>query len=537
LAGFSTGRWARPEIVYAALAAALLAITFGPHLSGQFVWDDVYYVRDNATLQHGPLGDLFTQAMWGTAAPTPAQFYRPPPMLTLWLQVHVTGMSLPWFRIGNLVLHAGCGALLAKWLQKQGVTAWIAVIVSLAFLVHPSVTESVMWVMGRHDLLATLLTLAALVLWPGPERPLRLGHALGASLCIGLAFLSKEPFALAPLVVAMHHVHARWRAKAKILDRDLLLLGLPLIAVVAVFGVRSAAGVSSASAAVRAPVAILARSYATIVAHYSRQIVTWSNGHTIEDWSVLGDGAAVATLLALALALAAVAFAARRGSIPAAGALLGLTMFALVLSPLSLALPYTGMFGNRYAYLPLVAAFVALGHVANGIAPRLEAAAPRLVPVVLGALGLATVLSAVSTAGEAMLWVDPVTLFGADVERSPRDPKALYHYAHAVGVVAGCATATPLYVRAVEADPSYLRAWHNLAGCLINLHRYADAVPAAERAVQLSGGASRDEYNLGVALVGAGRRDNGVAHLERAVALEPGFQPARAALAAALPPR
>ncbi|MDB4935254.1 MAG: yrrB 5 [Labilithrix sp.] len=526
-------RLARPELVLAAFGALLLGVTFLPRLRGEYVWDDVYYVRDNVALQQGSLRAMFTQAMWGTAAPTPAQFYRPVPMLTLWLQAHVTGMSLPAFRAGNLVLHAACGGLLVAWLRKQGVGAWIAVVTGLAFLVHPSVTESVLWVMGRHDLMATAFTLTALLVWPAEDGGHRVRKALVASVCGGLAFLSKEPFAFVPALLAMQHVYGRWRAGLPLRDRGLALLAGPVVAALAVVGIRAAAGVSTSSSAVSASLAALARAYATVLAHYTHQLATWSNGMTAESWVLQLDDAVVTTLFVLAAAFAALAVAVRRGSMPAAGALLGVGMFALVLSPLVLALPFTGMFGNRYAYFPLVCAFVVLAHGAEWVAPRVVGAAPRLVPVVMGAAGIAVVLSAVSTAAEAALWRDPVTLFGADVERAPRDAKALYHYAHAVGRARGCGDAAPLYQRAVESDPSYLRAWHNLAGCMINLRRFDVAVIASERALELSQGAARDEYNLGVALVGARRKIDGLAHLERAVELEPDFQPARAALASA----
>ena len=33
-----------------ALALVLVTLVFGPHLGGQFVWDDAFLVRDNAAL-------------------------------------------------------------------------------------------------------------------------------------------------------------------------------------------------------------------------------------------------------------------------------------------------------------------------------------------------------------------------------------------------------------------------------------------------------------------------------------------------------
>ncbi len=517
-------RFARPELVGLAVVLVGLTIVFRHRFEGDFVWDDVYYVEKNAVLTHGPLRSLFTPAMWGVAPP-PAQFYRPMTMLTLWLQTWWSGLSLPAFRAGNAALHAACAFLLIAWLRQQGVGVWSAVLASAAFAFHPSMCEPVMWVMGRGDLLGTLFALAAVTVW----RPTFTRASIAAVLA-GFAFLSKESFVFVPLLLATNHVCLRWRAGAKLLDRGVLLVALAIAADVGVVVLRAAVGVSTASSVLSGGLVNLLRVLGTIIAHYTFQLLTWSNGATIENFRLASDARVALTWIALLSVTALLLARARRGSAAAAGMLLGLLSFVCALAPLALALPFTGMFGNRYAYFPAVGMVVILAHAAAPIAAIIERRAPRLSPVVVGALVIAIGLSGLSMSVEAVRWHDAEGLFGYDAARSPRDPKALYHYAVVIGAANGCEEATPLYLRAVEADPAYARAWHNLTGCLVNLRRYDKAVAAGQHALDLSG-APRDEYNLGVAFAGAGRRDDAAVHLERAVALEPTYAPARAALA------
>ena len=51
-----------------ALALVLVTLVFGPHLGGEFVWDDAFLVRDNAALSRPEgLGAILTQDLWGQA--------------------------------------------------------------------------------------------------------------------------------------------------------------------------------------------------------------------------------------------------------------------------------------------------------------------------------------------------------------------------------------------------------------------------------------------------------------------------------------
>jgi hypothetical protein len=81
---------------------------------------------------------------------------------SLWLQGMTTGLAIEWLRAFNVLLHLLCVLLWGLWLRRQGVGGAILAGAVTVVLLHPSVTEPVMWITGRHDTLGVLLVLAAL---------------------------------------------------------------------------------------------------------------------------------------------------------------------------------------------------------------------------------------------------------------------------------------------------------------------------------------------------------------------------------------
>jgi hypothetical protein len=474
------------RIAFIVVVTAALAFAFAARARGEWVWDDVYLVEKNPELvAPGGLWSILTHDLWGGATGEPTQFYRPVPLLVHWVEAHVFGVSLRPMRLVNVLIHTVNGALLFVWVRRgMQLSETAARYAAAAFLLHPSATEPVMWLTGLTDSLGVTFTLCALVARP------RWWLAAVFTAC---AVLSKELYAVVPMLLLLEPLRARAFRPAML---------LPFGAVALVFVVRWTLGISTATGATHVALADHVRCAGTLLAHYGLQLATFRNGMTTETYSPIPLGVAVVVLAAFG----GIAFVLSKRRLPESTAML---WFGLALAPNIASLPLIGMFGNRYAYLPLVGFALLVGLLVQ----RLEA--HRLASVVGWALMPGAMILGLATAGEASLWVSSLSLFGADVDRAPNDPHSLYHFGHAVFRRQGCGAALPFYERAVTADPGYQRAWHNVAGCLINERRFEEAIPAAERALELAPNEPRAEYNLGTALVNAGRIAEGRAHLAR----------------------
>lgn len=183
-------------------ACALLALgAYANSLGGGFVWDDPVVLHRQLAVFRS-FGDvLFPPPGIPQFSP---DYYRPVTMASLLLDRAVgQGRPLP-FHLSVVLFHAVTSALVCaaalRWLGSDGPGRLGALGCGALFAVHPIHTESVAWVAGRSDVLATAFLLAAFLAHVPPASSWRGRMAVG-----GLAFLafgSKETaVALLPLLV------------------------------------------------------------------------------------------------------------------------------------------------------------------------------------------------------------------------------------------------------------------------------------------------------------------------------------------------
>jgi len=511
------------------VAAVLLGTSFGPRLRGEFVWDDIYLVEGNPALFRADGWRVLLQHdLWGPVTGKPSQLYHPVPMLSLWLQgISHTG-SLVGFRVANLVLHGLCAGLLWLFIVRRGVGRAAALAAAAVFLVHPSVTEPVMWITGRHDTLGMAFILAAMLLWPVAGRGIWLRSSL-AGLATAMAFLCKEQFVVLPVLLFVYTVvGTRGRADGLPGLRRWLVLLLPCAGIAAVLLWRAHLGIRLGSDALARGSVRLLICYASTIWHYGVQLVSFGNSATLDQFIPLGPWAAMGVLVILVALLVALVRAWWRQPARFALPLLGISWFCLALVPLVAAVPQIGFYGNRYAYSPLGGLTVAAVGLLEPLAGRARGRLSRLWLAAGVALPAMLVLSTLS---EAANWSSDLSLYQADLLRDPDNGIAHYHYGYAVLRRRGCGEALPIFLAATRLAPGYARGWHNVAGCLENLGRAAEAVEPARRAVELEPDNARNQYNLAVALATRGDRSGATRALERCLTLEFSFKPAQELLA------
>jgi tetratricopeptide (TPR) repeat protein len=434
-------------------------------------------------------------------------------MLTLWAQAQAWGLSHAAFRAFDLVTHLACGSLFCLLLLRNGAQAGVAHAVTAVFLVHPSATEAVMWVTGgRNDLLGTLFALAALLCvsartpWWG---------VAGATVFVAAAVLCKESFVVLPVILAAYIVIRRGHDRSA---RTWIDASLPILGVALVWLVRRSLHLP-AGPVLGTPFGERLVAYASALWHYAAQIAVLDNGATAERFTPLSWWSA-----AVALSSTFIAGVLLRSLRLAA---FGWLWFVVALAPYAVTLPILGQWGNRYAY------FACLG-IATAVAflvPELAKRVPRLSGLAAtSGVSIVVVLLSLRTSQEASLWHDGVTLFGADVARSPEDSRAHYHYGVELLTERGCEGALPHFVLSAQFEPTYARAFHDVAGCLIRLGRPVEALEAARRNVALEPWSPGVLYNFAVALFASGDRARSIEYLTRALDRDPGYRPARSLL-------
>lgn len=171
----------------ALLVAVLVAIVYWPARHNGFVWDDWVPLVDNPLFRDP---SRWWEAM--TAAPLrdPVAL-RPVAMLTFMLQLWAGQTTPAPFHIANVLMHAASTFLLVLvcWRALRAVNSRTAIVAAaaagLVYGLHPALTEPVIWISCRYDLLMTFFLLLAMVFdrFLPPS-----GYARAAA--VGLAFLA-----------------------------------------------------------------------------------------------------------------------------------------------------------------------------------------------------------------------------------------------------------------------------------------------------------------------------------------------------------
>ncbi|RHY08381.1 hypothetical protein DYB25_003302 [Aphanomyces astaci] len=157
------------------LCVALLAFAvFVNTLSCGFVWDDRAAILTNRDIRTDDnttaVGDLFVHDFWGTpiSSASSHKSFRPITVLTFRLNYAVGGFD-PWgYHLLNVVLHSITSALVVvvgrrvmSIAPSSSQVHRAPVLAGLLFAVHPIHCDSVASVVGRADVLCTLVSLVA----------------------------------------------------------------------------------------------------------------------------------------------------------------------------------------------------------------------------------------------------------------------------------------------------------------------------------------------------------------------------------------
>ncbi len=194
------------ERLLAPIAAVLAVFTFVASLRAGFVYDDTLLIANNTGVQRWQgVWAAFTRHFWHTEGLTMPDggliYYRPLVTASFALNWMLFGGAAWAFHLVNVLLHAATvylGARLAlRWLERPA----LALLIAIVFAVHPTRAESVIWIVGRTDVMMALFCLLSL---EAAHRARGSGHPsleVGAVVAFAAALLCKEGAAVFPLLL------------------------------------------------------------------------------------------------------------------------------------------------------------------------------------------------------------------------------------------------------------------------------------------------------------------------------------------------
>ncbi len=396
-------------------------ITWGHSLRYDFVWDDTFFVVQNAAVQ-APESWASAFTRLDAQADKADQFlvYRPLRTLHYMALYAMGGMALrPWlFHAANIAWHATVAfllfrlslAVLARWgsTRSEKSRAGLASAVAIGFALHPLTSEVVCWVKSLDDLMATAATLACV--WAAIALPPRPKNVLWVVLLLAAALYSKV--SALPLIICLPFIY---RFAHSIRGRGLLAISSATTLTGLLFLVNRHAVIGQSH-----QVAPLSGSYGQTLIDtiatlpiYARLFLGIPPFRI--DYSYLESGHALTSLPVLAglailiCASALILLGLRRTSWRCAA--LGLAWAALFFAPVSNILPMMQYMAERFAYLPLIGWVLALFVTLANLIPD-RARRPVLVLVCLFWCAMSLI--------RMPIWRDDLTLFVTSSQQSPR---------------------------------------------------------------------------------------------------------------------
>lgn len=532
-----------------ALAGALVAVVvfavYSPWSARTFIRDDHVLVDDeSASYREAPLKALFLERFWpeSAALESKAPYYRPLVLASFRVDQALGGTPTE-FHFTNVLLHTVATLLVAACAMRLGAPGAAAVAASLLFGLAPRLTESVAWISGRTDVLATCFVLGAIAL--SPDAPVRKRSARSAFGDLTLSVLSG-----ALLFGAL-------------LSKEVAVAAVPSLLALAWLRRREAPG-GAALAAVRLGlgIAVPALGWATLRgtvlagSHLveGRELGGWGRVATVFEaigryaemillplWprTVMGvvgvpdlRRVAVGGVVMLLLVALMTSFLRGRGvRVRRPGVVASLVLAAFAIAPVLHVVPLAAggnVVCDRFLYVPLAALAMAAAVASSGMRTR------RAVPALVAA-AMAAVVFGVATRARAHDYEDEIRFWVVAVENGDRASvgplNALGSFVADAGYVdLGCRVIHEGLARAERTGqgraPSVRRTYEGYARCLAMAGRYDEAVRAGEELVAHFPRSGRGWLVLGLARLHVEDLRGAEEAFRRAPKVEAGLAPA-----------
>jgi len=192
---------------------ALNLLVYFPALDTGFVCDDDDLILKNSlVVGEKPFYKIFITEFWSTAGRR-SLFYRPLVTLSYWIDYQLYHTQAFGYHLSNIIFHIIASVLLFLCLWRLGLSRFLVIATSLLFSLHPAHTQSVSWIAGRTDILATLFLLLSLSLYlwsKEKQNKVRVGLVLLALISFFLSLLSKEVAVVFPfLLISLDYMEKR----------------------------------------------------------------------------------------------------------------------------------------------------------------------------------------------------------------------------------------------------------------------------------------------------------------------------------------
>jgi len=528
-----------------AVGAAVYANTLG----GQYLWDDIHLVENNAFIRDAARIPEMFAADVGAGAGEAYRFYRPLQVLTYLIDNTLWRGGPAGHHLGNIFWHVMSALALFALVRSLFGDRLLAFVTGLLFVVHPVHTEAVAYISSRADPLSTFFILLTMLLYFAAVQRQRAFLFLASLLAYAAALLSKENSLIVVPLLLVCHSALRRPARAAYLTSLSALAVVYVILRFTLFRGMLAQGLAPSTLLERLPgfFEAWAAYLRVLVAPFHLHMEYGLGASSFQDPRVV-----LGFLVFAALLFIIVHRKDRRGLL-----FFGPAWFVVALLPVSNLYPVNAYMAEHWLYLPSVGFFLL---VAGAFTYAMRRERARV--AAWAGLVLLTGFWGTLTVRQNATWLEPIAFYqrllhyapfssrlhnalgmaynrrgerekglpfiekAAALSRdaSPRDAVRAYtNLAYAYDGIGKHRDALRAAQKALGFDPEHVKAYNNKAVTLIRLGRFDEALEACRKALKIEPRNADVLNTMGAAYVSLGRLDEALDAYRKVTQADPDY--------------
>jgi len=495
------------------LILALTVIAYWPVFSADFMYDDRFFVQENAKIREWRfVPEYFANSSRSMASIFWDGIWRPLRTVSYLIDYKIWGSGAFGFHLTSLLWHLLNILLAYILLGRLFKDRRLTTMACLIFALHPVQTEAVAWISSRGDLMFTAFGLMMFVFYRKYFQTRKKIHLALSLSCFVPALLSKETAVVIPLLIMLYDwlfegqgriraLAAGWKRYAPYFALILAYLAMRRLALGRVsqcpyWGDSVWTTVFTMFRAALEYVRLL------FLPLRLRVDYVYQLSASLLDWRVLGS---------LAI-LSGISLLAWRDIKKQRYLAFGWLWLVTGLMPVSNLLPLTAILAERFLYLPLMGFAVWAGYLWSRLENRKLAAA---------ILFLALTAMMTLSIKRNLEWQDPFRFWATEVSRSPNSYIAHDYLGNLYYQKGDLPSAERHLLRAEELDPTYFNSLHGLSLVYAKWEKYDQAIVYARKNLSFDP-ASPDAYiTLGISYGGKGDLLRAEEAFKQAVSIDP----------------
>ncbi len=496
------------------LAVVLIAILgFGVYansLSGAFIWDDRYLVKDNGHIKDwSTIPQVFTRDITAGAGMKSGS-YRPLQIVTYMINYSLSKLDVRGYHLTNVILHILVALCIYWFLNILYDDKLLSLFTSALFVAHPIHTNAVTYISGRADPLAAVFIILTFILYIrllDKNNPKLYILILLTYIC---ALLSRENSLILPVLLLLYHYTFGKKLEIKRL--------LPVLSVVLIYLAFRFTFLKAIFPHTVCKTTILERmpGFFAAMTNYVRLLFLPLNLHIEYGNSLfsLNNPKALAGIVIL-FSLLIYAFRVRKAN---RLVFFSILWFFITILPQSNLYPINAYMAEHWLYLPSIGLFLIL---AKGISLLYKNKRFKIFASIL-IIGLLSFYSFL-TIRQNTYWHDLISFDERTLKQAPHSAKAHVDLGYAYDLAGEREKAMNLYKRAIEVDPDYEKAYNNLGVAYDSLGKRDEAVALLKKAIKLNPNYADPYSNLGIIYTSMGKHEEAIRSYEKAIEINPSF--------------